>query len=213
MDAEFSFHSGRTARSARSTGARLPFRACRSGRLPINEPMSAVRGRTGHWSLPHLDILIQPGSLPWKVWPHRRRPAEGVVADERPGSAESTHMQPSPLPNDLQKRLRAVHWGSEGPPRLLLEAVMSVNILGELIRHPRPLRLTELSEHPASYGLPRHHPPMHSFLGCRSGSATKSSATSTSPRSAGGGISPPRTKPCCRRWPWQRRSPKPTVRT
>ncbi|MFC7975875.1 GAF domain-containing protein [Streptomyces cinereoruber] len=38
-------------------------------------------------------------------------------------------------------------------------------ILGELIRHPEPLRLSELSEHPASYGFPPHHPPMHSFLG------------------------------------------------
>jgi len=38
-------------------------------------------------------------------------------------------------------------------------------LLGELIRHPVPLRLPELSEHPASYGFPAHHPPMHSFLG------------------------------------------------
>ncbi|MFB7755837.1 GAF domain-containing protein [Streptomyces sp. NPDC056121] len=38
-------------------------------------------------------------------------------------------------------------------------------ILGELIRHPEPLRLSELSEHPASYGFPPNHPPMHSFLG------------------------------------------------
>ncbi|QES47055.1 histidine kinase [Streptomyces venezuelae] len=38
-------------------------------------------------------------------------------------------------------------------------------ILGELIRHPEPLRLSELSEHHASYGFPPHHPPMHSFLG------------------------------------------------
>ncbi|WP_204166107.1 GAF domain-containing protein [Streptomyces sp. NEAU-S7GS2] len=38
-------------------------------------------------------------------------------------------------------------------------------ILGELIRRPAPLRLTELGEHPSSYGLPPHHPPMHSFLG------------------------------------------------
>lgn len=38
-------------------------------------------------------------------------------------------------------------------------------ILGELIRHPEPLRLTELSDHPASYGFPAHHPPMHTFLG------------------------------------------------
>lgn len=38
-------------------------------------------------------------------------------------------------------------------------------ILGELIRHPQPLRLAELSGHPASYGFPPNHPPMRSFLG------------------------------------------------
>ncbi|MDX3214106.1 GAF domain-containing protein [Streptomyces sp. ME02-6991-2B] len=38
-------------------------------------------------------------------------------------------------------------------------------ILGELIRHPEPLRLKELSQHPASYGFPANHPAMHSFLG------------------------------------------------
>ncbi|MFZ4281389.1 GAF domain-containing protein [Streptomyces rhizosphaericola] len=38
-------------------------------------------------------------------------------------------------------------------------------ILGELIRHPHPLRLSELSDHPASAGFPPNHPPMHSFLG------------------------------------------------
>ncbi|UOB08111.1 GAF domain-containing protein [Streptomyces sp. HP-A2021] len=38
-------------------------------------------------------------------------------------------------------------------------------ILGELIRHPEPLRLAEISAHPSSYGFPSHHPPMHSFLG------------------------------------------------
>ncbi|MER5202742.1 GAF domain-containing sensor histidine kinase [Streptomyces sp. NPDC002825] len=38
-------------------------------------------------------------------------------------------------------------------------------ILGELIRDPRPLRLTELGAHAASYGFPAHHPPMRTFLG------------------------------------------------
>ncbi|MFF6996261.1 GAF domain-containing protein [Streptomyces sp. NPDC008313] len=38
-------------------------------------------------------------------------------------------------------------------------------ILGELIRHPEPLRLPKLSEHQSSYGFPAHHPPMNSFLG------------------------------------------------
>lgn len=38
-------------------------------------------------------------------------------------------------------------------------------ILGELIHHPEPLRLTDLSQHPRSYGFPAHHPPMRTFLG------------------------------------------------
>ncbi|GGT44307.1 GAF domain-containing sensor histidine kinase [Streptomyces phaeofaciens] len=38
-------------------------------------------------------------------------------------------------------------------------------ILGELIRHPEPLRLSKISEHPSSYGFPPHHPPMNTFLG------------------------------------------------
>ncbi|WP_338693300.1 GAF domain-containing protein [Streptomyces sp. Q6] len=38
-------------------------------------------------------------------------------------------------------------------------------LLGELIRHPEPLRLSELADHPASSGFPPHHPPMHTFVG------------------------------------------------
>ncbi|AUY47685.1 GAF domain-containing protein [Streptomyces sp. CB01881] len=38
-------------------------------------------------------------------------------------------------------------------------------VLGELIRHPEPLRLSRISDHPASYGFPANHPPMSSFLG------------------------------------------------
>nr|WP_156724959.1 GAF domain-containing sensor histidine kinase [Streptomyces apocyni] len=38
-------------------------------------------------------------------------------------------------------------------------------ILGELIRDPEPLRLTDLGAHEASYGFPAHHPPMRTFLG------------------------------------------------
>ncbi|MFC6599237.1 GAF domain-containing protein [Kitasatospora paranensis] len=38
-------------------------------------------------------------------------------------------------------------------------------LLGEVIRHPGPLRLAEISAHPASSGFPVGHPPMHSFLG------------------------------------------------
>ena len=38
-------------------------------------------------------------------------------------------------------------------------------LLGELIRHPEPLRTEDLARHPQSYGFPANHPPMHSFLG------------------------------------------------
>ncbi|MER7540640.1 GAF domain-containing protein [Streptomyces sp. NPDC097704] len=38
-------------------------------------------------------------------------------------------------------------------------------VLGELIHHPEPLRLTDLTAHPSSHGFPPNHPPMRSFLG------------------------------------------------
>ncbi len=38
-------------------------------------------------------------------------------------------------------------------------------ILGLLIRHPQPIRLDDLTQHPDAAGFPPHHPPMGSFLG------------------------------------------------
>ncbi|KAA9157481.1 GAF domain-containing protein [Amycolatopsis acidicola] len=38
-------------------------------------------------------------------------------------------------------------------------------LLGLLIEQPKPIRLGDLSRHPASSGFPPHHPPMKSFLG------------------------------------------------
>jgi signal transduction histidine kinase len=38
-------------------------------------------------------------------------------------------------------------------------------VLGELIREPRPLRLTAVEDHRHSYGFPPAHPPMGTFLG------------------------------------------------
>ncbi len=38
-------------------------------------------------------------------------------------------------------------------------------VLGLLIRDPWPIRLPNLHDHPASYGFPKHHPPMRTFLG------------------------------------------------
>jgi signal transduction histidine kinase len=38
-------------------------------------------------------------------------------------------------------------------------------ILGLVIREAKPIRLSDLTKHPESYGFPRNHPPMRSFLG------------------------------------------------
>jgi signal transduction histidine kinase len=38
-------------------------------------------------------------------------------------------------------------------------------ILGVVIREAKPLRLHDIADDPRSVGFPRHHPPMHSFLG------------------------------------------------
>ncbi|QBS39312.1 GAF domain-containing sensor histidine kinase [Nocardia sp. CS682] len=38
-------------------------------------------------------------------------------------------------------------------------------VLGVLIQQPKPIRLTNLSDHPSSVGFPAHHPPMSTFLG------------------------------------------------
>jgi signal transduction histidine kinase len=38
-------------------------------------------------------------------------------------------------------------------------------VLGELISCPRALRLSNISDHPRSYGFPHGHPPMKNFLG------------------------------------------------
>ncbi|MEU8527536.1 GAF domain-containing protein [Streptomyces sp. NPDC048629] len=73
--------------------------------------------------------------------------ALGVIGDGLKLSA----FVPIGIDDDLRERIGALPSGH--------------GILGELIRNPEPLRLSELSEHPASYGFPAHHPPMHTFLG------------------------------------------------
>jgi signal transduction histidine kinase len=55
----------------------------------------------------------------------------------------------------------------------LLDAVLSVSsgielestLLGVLIHDPKPLRLDDLTRHPAAMGVPANHPPMRTFLG------------------------------------------------
>uniref|UniRef100_UPI001C26A123 GAF domain-containing protein n=1 Tax=Streptomyces sp. AC495_CC817 TaxID=2823900 RepID=UPI001C26A123 len=65
------------------------------------------------------------------------------------------------------KRLSAFHTVGVSEERIALIGPYPEGhgILGELISRPEPLRLADLSEHPASYGFPPNHPPMHSFLG------------------------------------------------
>jgi signal transduction histidine kinase len=40
-----------------------------------------------------------------------------------------------------------------------------MGLLGQLIRHPVPLRLADIAAHEASFGFPDNHPPMRTFLG------------------------------------------------
>ncbi|GGS89317.1 histidine kinase [Streptomyces tanashiensis] len=73
--------------------------------------------------------------------------ALGVIGDDR----KLSEFLPVGIADDLRAQIGDLPSGH--------------GLLGELIRNPKPLRLTELSAHPASYGFPPHHPPMHSFLG------------------------------------------------
>ncbi|WP_158221183.1 GAF domain-containing protein [Kineosporia sp. R_H_3] len=59
-----------------------------------------------------------------------------------------------------------LHAGLDGDTAALLgELPRGHGILGLLIDDPRPLRLHDLGEHPASRGFPADHPPMRSFIG------------------------------------------------
>ena len=49
--------------------------------------------------------------------------------------------------------------------RLIGDLPQGHGVLGVVIDEAKPLRLDEISEHPASVGFPAHHPPMHTFLG------------------------------------------------
>ncbi|MEY9928052.1 signal transduction histidine kinase [Catenulispora sp. GP43] len=40
-----------------------------------------------------------------------------------------------------------------------------MGLLGQLIRHPVPLRLADIAAHESSFGFPDNHPPMRTFLG------------------------------------------------
>jgi signal transduction histidine kinase len=68
--------------------------------------------------------------------------------------------------DDPERLSSFVHHGLDSATIAQLGALPTGRgILGEILRHPRPLRLDDLAQHPAAYGLPPGHPPMHSFIG------------------------------------------------
>lgn len=54
---------------------------------------------------------------------------------------------------------------SDEAVELMGEPPRGRGVLGTLVQHPHPIRLTDLSQHPDSYGFPPNHPPMKTFLG------------------------------------------------
>jgi signal transduction histidine kinase len=70
------------------------------------------------------------------------------------------------LDNDRRELERFVTQGIDEASRELIgELPKGHGVLGVLIRDPVPLRLSDVSQHPLSYGFPPGHPPMRSFLG------------------------------------------------
>ena len=59
-----------------------------------------------------------------------------------------------------------VHSGMDADTvRLVGHPPVGKGVLGILRESTEPLRLTDLTEHPAAVGFPEHHPPMRAFLG------------------------------------------------
>ncbi len=71
------------------------------------------------------------------------------------------------LGDAVDKRLRTFIYSgiSEADAVEIGELPRGHGLLGLIIDRPEPLRLRDIAEHPASYGFPPNHPPMHSFLG------------------------------------------------
>jgi signal transduction histidine kinase len=57
------------------------------------------------------------------------------------------------------------HGVSEEQHSAIGELPRGHGILGLLIDHPEPIRLSHIQDHPQSYGFPPNHPPMERFLG------------------------------------------------
>jgi signal transduction histidine kinase len=68
-----------------------------------------------------------------------------------------------------ERRTTLDHFLTDGIDELTRAAIGELprgrGVLGALIREPRPLRLSDVSRHPQSYGFPEGHPTMKTFLG------------------------------------------------
>ncbi|WZH92494.1 GAF domain-containing sensor histidine kinase [Nocardia farcinica] len=67
---------------------------------------------------------------------------------------------------DSKELAEFVYEGIDDRTRVLIgDLPRGHGVLGLLIDDPRPIRLADMSAHPASVGFPDHHPPMRTFLG------------------------------------------------
>jgi len=70
------------------------------------------------------------------------------------------------LDDDRQELERFITHGIDEETRLAIgDLPRGRGVLGLLIEQPQPLRLTNVGNHPRSYGFPPGHPPMTNFLG------------------------------------------------
>ena len=71
------------------------------------------------------------------------------------------------LGSSHERRLKTfvTHGVSPAQAREIGDLPVGHGLLGLIIDRPEPLRLSDIAEHPASFGFPPNHPPMRSFLG------------------------------------------------
>jgi len=70
------------------------------------------------------------------------------------------------IPDELGTMERFITSGiSDAARRAIGHPPRGHGLLGEVLRTGRALRVPEIADSPLSVGFPRHHPPMHTFLG------------------------------------------------
>ncbi|HET9647098.1 MAG TPA: GAF domain-containing protein [Microlunatus sp.] len=120
-------------------------------RFAATDPLlDAVMALASHLQLPAvLDLIVQSACRLTGA----RYGALGVLG------------HPDDHPDDTWLAEFHVHGVDPDQKALIGDLPRGGGVLGVLLKDPRPLRLREISDHPASVGFPAHHPPMHRFLG------------------------------------------------